>query len=435
MPGDVVVVGAGLSGLVAAVDVQRAGRAVTVLEAADRIGGKVLTRDVGGVHVDFGAHWIGADQSAVIELAERLHVDTAPEPVPSKGADEILSLGGRVYRHHGDVPPLSPRGLLSLGLGLARMGVLARRRQPDDEMADVLARRCFRSPDSRRVLDCVFRLVFGADPADVPARAAFAYMKAAGSIRALTSVKNGAQERFFVDGTYALVDAVAQQLSVPPRTGTPVAQLRQDDTGVDVVTTTGTVRASAVIVAVPLPVASSLEFDPPLSADVSQQLASSSMGDYAKTFAVYDTPWWRAQGLTGTVVDADGPIQMVVDGNAASSDGPGVLVSFSAGRAATELFSRPDRRDVVIAELVRLFGPAAASPMVVDDFAWSEQPWLLGAPTAIPARGRVLRSEELRHGRIHWAGADLADRWPGYLDGAVRSGRRAAADVLATFDA
>jgi monoamine oxidase len=434
MSGDVVVVGAGLSGLVAAVDIERAGHRVVVLEAADRIGGKVLTRDVGGVHVDLGAHWIGADQTAVIALADELQIATAAEPLPSHGADQIMALGDHVYRHHGDIPPLAPRVLLSLGLGLARMALLSRRNHSDDEMADVLTRKCFRSGESRSVLDCVFRLVFGADPEDVPVNAALAYAEAAGGVHALTSVKGGAQERFFVEGTGALIDAVAQQLSSPPRTGSPVVSLHQDATGIDMVTAAGdTVRASAMVLAVPLPIASGMDFHPPLPAAVAEHLQASSMGDYAKTIAVYDRPWWRAEGLTGTVIDADGPVQMVVDGNAGSDDGPGVLVAFSAGRAAAELFALPDRREVVLAELVRLFGPKAGAPRVVDDFTWSEQPWLLGAPTSIPARGRVIRSTELRHGLIHWAGADLAEKWPGYLDGAVRSGRRAAAEVLAAL--
>ncbi len=122
---------------------------------------------------------------------------------------------------------------------------------------------------------------------------------------------------------------------------------------------------------------------------------------------------------------------MIVDGNA-GRDSPGILVAFSGGRAAADLFSRTDRRDIVVAELVRLFGPRARSPRRVDDITWSAQPWLGGAPTAIPPYGGVFHHQDLTTDRVHWAGTDLADRWPGYLDGAVRSGRRAAREILTT---
>ncbi|MDQ1200011.1 monoamine oxidase [Rhodococcus sp. SORGH_AS303] len=181
------------------------------------------------------------------------------------------------------------------------------------------------------------------------------------------------------------------------------------------------------MIAVPLPRAA--DIDGALPAGAGERMRNSRMGEYAKTIVVYDEPWWREDGLTGTVLDVDGPVQMVVDGDP-GADSPGVLVAFSGGRAASDLFSRSDRREVVVAELVRLFGAHAASPRRIDDITWSEQPWLGGAPTAIPPYGGVFEPSELTTGRVHWAGTDLADRWPGYLDGAVRSGRRAAAEII-----
>lgn len=449
MSGDAIVIGAGLSGLTAATELEAAGVTVTVLEAADRIGGKVLTRPLCGVHVDYGAHWIGGDQTAVLDLAAHHGLETAPEPRPRRGAKQVLALTGGLHRHRGDVPLLSPARSLALARGIVRMSLDVSRihsstlpvidpwRPEATDMSDVLEHRCFRdNPDGRQLLTCFYRLIFGADPDQVPARAALEYIHAAGGLRPIASVENGAQERYFVDGTTALVDAVAAGLTGEVLTDHPVTAIHQDPRGVEVHATvpgggTRTFRSDHVVLAVPLPRAPTLEFFPALPSALDARLRGSRMGEYAKTIVVYDRPWWRALGLTGTALDADGPIQMVVDGNAAS-DGPGVLVAFSGGRAAAELFAREDRREVVVTELVRLFGSDAQIPHTVDDITWSEQPWLGGAPTAVPASGGPFRPDELRHGRIHWAGTDVADRWPGYLDGAVRAGRRAAHDVLAT---
>ncbi|WP_328811159.1 flavin monoamine oxidase family protein [Rhodococcus sp. NBC_00294] len=440
MSGDVVVIGAGLSGLVAALDLTRAGRSVIVLEAADRIGGKVLTVDTEGHHVDHGAHWIGGDQTAVRALAAEFGVDTAPEPRRRRGADEVFAAAGRVHRYHGQVPRIPVREWLPVGSGIARLDLAVRTvdravpllstwRPGDHEMSDVLARRMFPSAYGRDILTCFFRLIFGADPDEVPARAALEYLRAAGSLRAIAEVRDGAQERYFVDGTASLISAVAQHLSAPPETSRPVIAIRPDTSGVDVVTADGTVRASSVVLAVPLPRAA--DIDGALPAGLGDRMRTSRMGEYAKTIVVYDSPWWRENGLTGTALDVDGPVQMIVDGNA-GRDSPGILVAFSGGRAAADLFSRTDRRDIVVAELVRLFGPRARSPRRVDDITWSAQPWLGGAPTAIPPYGGVFHHQDLTTDRVHWAGTDLADRWPGYLDGAVRSGRRAAREILTT---
>ncbi|MGB6181904.1 MAG: FAD-dependent oxidoreductase [Rhodococcus sp. (in: high G+C Gram-positive bacteria)] len=438
MSGDVVVVGAGLSGLVCARELERAGRSVTVLEAADRIGGKVLTRDLAGHHVDYGAHWVGGDQTAVLDLARELGIETAPEARRRRGAEELMALSGAVRSYHGEIPPIPLRDMPAVGLGIARLDLLVRRSQrrtfplvdgwrpTDNEMSDAITRRFFPTRAGKDIFTCFYRLIFGADPDQVPARAALEYLRAAGSIRAIAEVRNGAQERFFTGGTAALVDAVAQRLSSAPITGSPVTAIRQDSSGVDVVTAEATHRASAVVLAVPLPLVADIDVDLPTA--IRARVVSSRMGEYAKTIVVYDHPWWREAGLTGTVLDTDGPVQMIVDGNAAG-DSPGVLVAFSGGRAAADLFERGDRRSAVVDELVRLFGDEALSPLQVDDITWSQEPWLAGAPTAIPASGGMFRPEDLRTGRIHWAGTDLSDRWPGYLDGAVRSGRRAAAEI------
>ncbi|MBY6367213.1 flavin monoamine oxidase family protein [Rhodococcoides corynebacterioides] len=425
----VVVVGAGLSGLTAARELSRRGVGVTVLEAADRLGGKVLSRDVGGATVDLGAHWIGGSQDAVLALAAELGIATAAEPLPSRRARQVFATADRVVRHAAELPILPPRDLLAVGVGVARLALAVRRGGPSPlATAEVLTDPWFRTPVARGVAITFFRLIFGADPDEVPAQAALEYLAAADGLRSIASVRNGAQERFFVAGTEALVDAVAADVRGEVITGAPARRIAHDASGVIVHADGHAVRGSHVVLALPLPEVPAVEFDPPLPEPIRRRLVHSRMGEYAKTVAVYDRPWWRDAGLSGTALLTAGPLQMVVDGHPDRTD-VGVLVAFSGGRAAVDLFGRPDRHDVVRRELVRLFGDAAARPRAMDDSTWTDEPWLRGAPTALPPAGGRFRATDLNTDVIRWAGTDVADRWPGYLDGAVRAGRAAVAGI------
>ena len=418
----VVVVGAGLSGLTAARELSRRGIAVTVLEAADRTGGKVLGRTIGGAHVDLGAHWVGGSQDAVLTLAAELGVATAAEPLPNRRSRQIFATADRVRRHALELPLLPPRDLAAVGVGVARLALAVRRDRPSPlETALPLTERWFRTPVAQGVALTFFRLIFGADPDQVPARAVLDYLAAADGLRSIASVRDGAQERLFVDGTSALIDAVAADIRGDVVTGAPVRRIEHDADGVTVHADGRTVPGSHVVLALPLPEVPALAFDPPLPEAIRLRLTHSRMGEYAKTVAVYDRPWWRDAGLTGTALLTSGPLQMVVDGHPDRSD-VGVLVAFSGGRAAADLFARPNRRDIVLRELVRLYGDDAARPREMADITWSAEPWLRGAPTALPPSGGRFRAADLTTERIRWAGTDLADRWPGYLDGAVRAG-------------
>jgi monoamine oxidase len=195
----------------------------------------------------------------------------------------------------------------------------------------------------------------------------------------------------------------------------------------------GEVTARRVIVALPPALAGRIEYDPPLPSQRDQLTQRMPMGTVIKCIAVYDEPFWREDGLTGQAISLPGPAQVVFDNT--PPNGSPALLAFLEGKDARELaaVSEAERRDAVLRTFQRLFGRRAAHPTLYADKDWSSEPYSRGCyagvfgPGAWTAYGRHLRGAV---GRIHWAGTETATRWMGYMDGAIQSGKRAAAEVL-----
>jgi monoamine oxidase len=150
--------------------------------------------------------------------------------------------------------------------------------------------------------------------------------------------------------------------------------------------------------------------------------------------AIYDEPFWRSDNLSGSATSDTGPVKVTFD-NSPPNGTPGVMLGFIAGDEAIRHARRPeaDRRGAVIDCFVRLFGSDAAQPAIYLERAWAEEEWSRGGPVCSPSPGTLsVYGEALRRpaGRVHWAGAETATVWCGYMDGAVRSGERAANEVL-----
>jgi monoamine oxidase len=157
-----------------------------------------------------------------------------------------------------------------------------------------------------------------------------------------------------------------------------------------------------------------------------------------KAEAVYPTPFWRDKGLTGQFLTTSGPVGYAFD-NSPPDGSLGVLAGFVGG--AQNLIYGPmspaARRTAVLNEYASMFGDSRfLSPVEYFDMDWTVEEWSRGGPTALFGTGTLLAfGHALREpsGRIHWAGTETSDYWQGYMDGAVRSGERAAAEVLAAL--
>ena len=444
---DVVVVGAGLAGLAAARDVAAAGRQAVVLEARDRVGGRTLGRDLGdGVVLDLGAQWIGPTQDRVAALAREVGVETFPQH--TAGANQI-DLGGRLRRYEGTVPRLNPLVLLDTERLRRRLRRLVRTIDPDAPWsapgAAELDSQTFASwlernaatKATRRLVALAGKTVWGMEPEDASLLHVLQYTAAAGSFDMLVDTEGGAQQDRLAGGTQQLSLRTAERLGERVVLNAPVSRIEHGDGRVRVHADGTSATARRAIVATPPPLAGRIAYDPPLPPMRDQLTQRTPQGAIAKCFAVYEEPFWRADGLSGEALCDNGPATLTFDSSPAGGR-PGVLLGFVGGREARAFVHTDpeERRRLVLANFERLFGPRAAKPERYVEHSWTEDPWSAGGPNshlppgAWTSYGRALREPV---GSIHWAGTDSATRWYGFMDGAVRSGERAAAEVLASL--
>jgi monoamine oxidase len=195
------------------------------------------------------------------------------------------------------------------------------------------------------------------------------------------------------------------------------------------------VEARSAIVAVPPAIAARIDFDPALPEERERLAESLRPGRLNKCIALYETPFWRRQGLSGESVTDAGPVTLTFD--CSPNDGSsGVMLGFVGGPEAGEMatMSAAERRAAVLACFEKLFGPDAGHPVDYAEQEWASEEWSGGGPTSNfgpggwSECGPVLREPV---GRIHWAGTETATVWSGYMEGALQAGERAAAEVAA----
>ena len=442
---DVAVVGAGLAGLAAARAVVAAGREVVVLEARERVGGRTLNESLGvdGKVVEVGGQWVGPTQFRLLELARELGVETFPSYTQGTSSIEWR---GEIRRYEGLIPRLSPAILLDYEQARRRIDRLARSvpleapweapkaRELDSKTFDTWLRRATVTEGARVFFELICEAVWAAEPADVSLLHVLFYVHSAGSWDTLIGTEGGAQEARFVGGSQLLSLKMAEELGDRVRLSTPVRRIAWDDDGV----TVGDVRAGRVVVALPPTLTSRIEYDPILPGYRDQLTQRMPQGTVWKCMAVYDEPFWRSDGLNGFGTSDAGPVRLTYD-NSPPDGTPGVLLGFLEGDFARRagLQGVDERRRVVLDVFARLFGERARRPERYIERSWAEEEWTRGCygcymtPGGWTSFGPALREPI---GPIHWAGAETATIWNGYMDGAVRSGERAAAEALRALE-
>ena len=272
------------------------------------------------------------------------------------------------------------------------------------------------------------------DPAEVSLLHALYFVHSCRSIEWVGSTIGGAQQDHVVGGTQGIAERMAAELGDAVHLSSPVRRITQHDGGVEVTADTTAVSARRVIITLPLILAGRVDYDPPLPAIRTQLMDRSPQGQGFKWHAVYPEPFWRADSLSGLGLDLDSPPEGSID--CTPRDGrPGVCAAFAFGPSARQLatVSAAERRQVCLNGLVKRFGSKAANPVHFVEMDWAAEPWSRGdivahwAPGVLTGFGRALREP---CGRIHWAGTETASQWHGAIEGAVRSGERAADEVL-----
>jgi monoamine oxidase len=445
---DVVVVGAGLAGLTAALELKRAGRSVVLLEARERVGGRLLGHSLGdGKYVDLGGEYFGDKSTAIQETARSVGVRSFESYDQGK---RITYYGGRRVLYRGLVPMVNPAVLADFGQALVRLERLVRSvpagrpwdtpraREWDSQTFWSWCKANMASKGARALMALGTECAFCASPNDLSFLHVLNYSKLSGGFLYLMDVRGGIQKYRFATGTQSIAQGLAAQLGDQLYMGAPVRQVEQRTDSVLVGGPGFTAEARRVVIAVPVTLAGRIAYEPALPGFVDQLMQRMPAGAAMKCIAVYDEPFWRHDGLTGQATSLDGPIRVTFD--TTPPDGsPGVLSAFVVASAARELTRlRPeDRREAVIAELVRFFGERARNPREFVSQNWMDEQFTRGcyhgfAPPGIyTVYGRALREPV---GRIHWAGTERGVHQMGSMGGAIDSGRRVAREILSEVE-
>src|SRR5829696_5916652 len=390
-----------------------------VLAARERVGGRLLNHDLGeGKVVEVGGQWIGPTQDRLAALARELGVDSFA--THAEGYN-LLEYAGSVRRYRGTIPRINPAVLVDVEQAQRRLNRLARKvpldapweaanaAQLDGQTAATWLGRNLATKSGRMLLGLGIEAVWAAQPEDMSLLHVLFYIHSAGSLELLFDTEGGAQQDRFVGGSQLIALRMAEELGGERIVlGAPVRRIEHGGDGVTVHADDAVARGRRAILAIAPTLAARIAYDPALPGYRDQLTQRMPLGTVAKCMAIYDEPFWRADGLSGQGASDRGPVRLTFD-NSPPSGSPGVLLGLLEGRRARELGRLPaaERRTAVIDCFTRLFGQHAATPDAYVERLWAEEEWTRGCYGCHMPTGAWTSYGAAPHppiGSLHWAG-------------------------------
>ena len=446
---DVVIVGAGLSGLVAARELRRRGRTVHILEARERTGGRMVRRKTKtGAVIDLGGQWGGATHHRFQSLVEELGLKVFPAYYDGKGV--LIWDGERVEADLATKPSESVllfderqinqpvKDIAKAKAAMKTFRALAASIDPakpwNAPNAKELDRTSIRAwceqNSSSRLSD--FELewlsVVGGSGGFDPWDASILHLAWTQSV----APQDEGPESWLLHGAAGQVaERLTAELNSVISLSAPVHSISQNNNDVTVhYGDANSLNAKTAIVAIPPPLRQRITFSPDLPTETRSFLQRSPMGSMIKVFAIYKKAFWREKNLNGFAVGNLKTLELTADSSLPSGT-PGILASFVTASAAVAFQQLPnaEKRKAILDDLVAYWGPEAAKPEELLWQNWNEESWSTGAFTSFVTPGAWTtygQSWQESHGRIHWAGTEASTRWPGYFEGAIEAGIQAA---------
>ncbi|KAJ4380952.1 hypothetical protein N0V86_003299 [Didymella sp. IMI 355093] len=454
---DVAVVGAGLSGLTAARDLLHAGKSVIVLEARDRVGGKVYNKPLANSGVtEVGAEFVGPTQDKVLGMISELGLQTFH--TYSQGQSALWRNNTRhIFTRDpalGGAPPVDPSSLLQIATAQAQLDEWAAElntsapwihpqaaKWDSQTFHDFISQYANHS-DARFVLTTACKAIFAGEPQELSLLYVLAYIAAAGNettvgtLGRLIAVKDGAQESRVVGGTGLIPQRLADKVGYNHIVlNAPVVSIVKTRKGYNVCSRAGTVIAKSVVLAMAPPLLRQIAFEPALPSTRQKLNEKTNMPALGKGIAIYATPFWRnTENLSAQVNSDAGSVRVTFDSSPEDASF-GAILGFILGdeMRAIDKLSIAQGQTKIISDYVRYYGSSAANVTEFVLFRWDLEEWSRGGPVAIaPPHVLTKYGTALRQSvdGLHFAGTETSEYWTGYMDGAIRSGERVAREVL-----
>lgn len=442
---DCAIIGAGLAGLVAAQYLVDRGLKVVVLEGRDRVGGRIENRALSdGGYVELGGQWVGPGYDALTEIIDDLGLETVG--LPTTG-NLVVRLRGQSLEvpSSEDAPALTPFEVSDLGQGLLRLRRLAERLRDDAAwrksngtwLGQDLRRWIstnLRTHGAQRRFTEVYSAAFGPMPKGATLLEGLHQVNSGPDLETMLASNGGLRQRRVEGGMAAVVEALAARLGDVVRLGAEVVRVDHSDRSAVLTLADGEqVEARQMISTLPPRLAVQLDHNPPLPLWRREAADKVAPGNVIKAFLIYDHPFWRDKGFSGQSSADEGAVRVTFD-TTTDNSARGHLMGFFEGADADSLSRRSItlRERAFVDSVVRTFGETAAKPVAYIERNWSAEKFTGGchgahfSPGVWTTNGPILAEPD---GVLHWAGAEYATRFNGYMEGAVRSGREVGAAV------
>jgi monoamine oxidase len=441
---DAIIAGAGLAGLSAAYQLYKAGLNVKVLEARDRVGGRVkniMLRD--GTPIEIGGQWAGLDHTTLKDLAKEVGVEVFKGHL---NGEHLFWNGETLHRFREQNYPLSSEDEAALGKGIARLESLANNLDPNQPWTTANAKTLDTQTFAqwlnenverelpKRLLNAMIESLTAAAPHEYSALHAAFMLAMSGGLDHLFTPELSLAERF-VGGSQLICTRLAEKLGDSVLLRAPLESCTYTNNEVTVTTSRDTFKASQLILAMPPVLMNRINFSPALPTKRRGLQNHLPQGTVIKFIAAYSKPFWREQGLSGWVNSVEPPFYDALD-NSPPDGHLGVLTTFIVGSSARDIsgWTPVQRKTLVLGQFAKFYGEEAFNTDEFLELDWNAEVYSEGGYQGnFVLGGWTAYGETIREaiGPIHFAGSETSGSMYGHMEGAVKSGYRAAQEVQA----